>query len=115
MTNKFLNKLKRLDPKNVEYKVDKKFESETGIRGKRFQAIVKSGGKDASVEEVHHLLAYFSRTSGKELSFYDIFSEDGDKEELFGLDTEEDNEPKPEKKSQAKNKGFNVDDAISDF
>lgn len=83
MNNKFLNKLKRLDPKNVEYKVDKNFEAETGIHGKRFQAIVKSGGKDASVEEANRLIAYFSKTSGKNLSFYDIFTTDGSEEELF--------------------------------
>lgn len=122
MANKFLNKLKKLDPKNVEYKVDKNFESETGIHGKRFQAIVRSGGKDASTDEARRLISYFSKTSGKNLSFYDIFTEDGADEDLFGFAhedgaDEETEEPKQQEKNTKKGKSGDstVDDLIDKF
>ena len=115
MNNKFLNKLKRLDPKNVEYKVDKEFEKETGIHGKRFQAIVRSGGREASVEEARKLVTYFSKTSGKNLSFYDIFTEDGAEEDLFGYSTDEYTEDTKQKDKKQGKGDADLDSIIDAF
>jgi hypothetical protein len=39
MNKRFLDFLLEVDLENFEYRVDKEFEAETGIRGKRFQTI----------------------------------------------------------------------------
>ena len=73
MKNKFLENLKDIDPENFEYKVDRDFEEETGIKGKRLQAIIKSEGKSASVDEVEKLLDYYTKKKGKKIEFNDLF------------------------------------------
>ena len=73
MKNKFIENLKKIDPENFEYKVDRDFEEETGIKGKRLQAIIKSGGKSANVEEVEKLLEYYTKKNGRKVDFDDLF------------------------------------------
>lgn len=80
MKKTFLDKLKSLDPDNFEYKVDKTFELETGIRGKRLQTIIKTGGKAASVQEVNSLLKYYGVKQGRILDFYELFEKDPEEE-----------------------------------
>lgn len=95
MKNTFLNKLKALDPDNFEYKVDKAFELETGIRGKRLQTIIKTEGKAASVQEANSLLKYYGVRQGRILEFYELFEKDGN-EEI----TEDGNETKTENETE---------------
>lgn len=79
MKNKFLEMLKKIDPENFEYKVDREFEDETGIKGKRFQSIIKSGGKSANVDEVQKLLNFFTKKKGRKVKFDELFgAEDSD-------------------------------------
>ena len=81
MNNKFLDNLRKIDPENFEYKVDKEFEDETGIRGKRLQTIIKSGGKAASVHEVNSLLNYYSNKQGRKVEFYELFGKENEADE----------------------------------
>lgn len=76
MKNNFIENLKKIDPENFEYKVDRDFEDETGIKGKRLQAIIKSSGKSASVDEVNRLLDYYSRKKGRKIEFNDLFGKE---------------------------------------
>ena len=78
MKNNFLNNLRNIDPENFEYKVDRDFEDETGIKGKRLQAIIKSEGKVASVDEVDKLLDYYTRKKGVKVQFSDLFGKSQD-------------------------------------
>jgi len=85
MVNKFLDRLKAFDPENFEYKVDKEFELETGIRGKRLQTIIKTGGKAANIGEANSLLDYYSKKQGRKLEFYELFEQEGTSENDIDL------------------------------
>lgn len=73
MKNNFIENLKKIDPENFEYRVDRDFETKTGIKGKRLQAIIRSEGKVANVDEVGKLLEYYSEKKGKRVEFRDLF------------------------------------------
>ncbi len=90
--NKFLDNLRKFDPENFEYKVDKDFEAETGIRGKRLQSIIKSGGTVASVQEANSLLEYYSHKQGRKLEFYELFGKTDNVEKTVTATQEEDTE-----------------------
>jgi hypothetical protein len=73
MDNAFLDNLQKIDPENFEYKVDRDFEDETGIKGKRLQAIIKSEGKEATITEAGKLLEYYSKKKGRKVAFDELF------------------------------------------
>ncbi|MEO1651924.1 MAG: hypothetical protein AAFU64_00115 [Bacteroidota bacterium] len=88
MKNKFFENLKKIDPENFEYKVDREFEEETGIKGKRFQTIIRSGGKSANVDEVRKLLSFFTRKKGRKVEFDELFGMSGEDSDVSDIEND---------------------------
>jgi hypothetical protein len=106
MNKRFLDFLLEVDLENFEYRVDKEFEAETGIRGKRFQTILKTGGADASYTEMQSLLRYYSKKTDKNLTPDDLFG---------GDDATKQEKPKPPTLKPKTGKAKDLDDIFDNF
>jgi predicted GTPase len=81
--NKFLQSIKKIDPEGFveKYNIDRKFEEETGITGKRFSALVQSEARTVTLEEMKALLEYYKKKTGIEnIQYSDLFPLDEDKD-----------------------------------
>ena len=106
MNKKFLDFLLEVDLANFEYRVDKEFEAETGIRGKRFQTILKTGGADASYAEMQSLLKFYSKKAGRTLTHEELFG---------GGDAAQEEKPKPPTLKPKTGKAKSIDDIFDEF
>ncbi len=75
--NNFLSKLARIDDKSVEtitkFVYPSDFKEKTGIHHNRMANIVKSEGKDVTLEEMKKIVDYYRGKTGKEVKFEDLF------------------------------------------
>jgi hypothetical protein len=112
--NKFFNFLWGNVNENFSYKVDKDFEEQTGIRGKRFQTILKSGGADASYKETQILLQYFSQKLQRTITPDELFGVIEAENEMLADETEK-IKPKPPTLKPKTGKAKDLDNIMDKF
>lgn len=78
--NKFLQNLKSIHPEGFIEKYELPDDLKDEINPNRMWSIIKSDGKSAKVDEVQKLLDYYSRKTGKDISFDDLFGNSEDDE-----------------------------------
>jgi hypothetical protein len=73
--NSLLKNLKSIHPEGFVEKYELPEDLKDKINPNRMWTIIKSGGKDAKVDEVQMLLEYYTQKSGKVVTFDDLFGD----------------------------------------
>jgi Ca2+-binding EF-hand superfamily protein len=71
--NSFLKNLKKIDPEGFVEKYEYPDDLKDKIHHKRFWTIIKSEGSEAKADEVQTLLDYYTKKTGRDVTFEELF------------------------------------------